>query len=98
MKVNDSSLNQTAASQLGKAGGAQGVSSGGAKKSGGAHSNQTDQVQLSDFASRLTKAAGADSPERTAHIASLAADYKAGRYKPNVAATSHGIVSDAISK
>jgi hypothetical protein len=39
----------------------------------------------------------AESPERVSRVEKLAADYKAGAYQPNAAATARGMVSDAIS-
>jgi anti-sigma28 factor (negative regulator of flagellin synthesis) len=97
MKVNESSLNQAAASQLGKTQQTAPVKPGGPAKSGEARSGQpSDQVQLSDLSSRLLQTSGAQSPNRSARVEQLSADYKAGRYQPNSQATSQRIVDDAI--
>jgi anti-sigma28 factor (negative regulator of flagellin synthesis) len=97
MKVNESSLNQAAASQLGKTQQPAAVKPGGPTKGGEAQPRQqSDQVQLSDFSSRLLQTSGAQSPSRAAKVEKLAADYQAGRYQPNSQATSQRIVDDAI--
>ncbi len=99
MKVGDSNLNNAAASQLGQARQTEAVAPGGAKKATGAQAqSQTDRVQLSNLSGQLLQLAGVDSPERAARVEQLAADFKAGRYQPNAAATSRGIVDDAMRK
>lgn len=98
MTVNESSLNQAAASQLGKAQGAEAVKPGGARKAGEvqAPQQQSDRVQLSDLSSRLVQMASMESPERVARVDKMAAEFKAGRYQPNSQATSAGIIQDAM--
>ncbi|MGO9093633.1 MAG: flagellar biosynthesis anti-sigma factor FlgM [Bryobacteraceae bacterium] len=97
MKVNESTLNQAAALQLGKTQQPVPVQPGGPAKSAGAQPGQpSDQVQLSDLSSRLLQSSGAQSSSRSARVEQLAADYKAGRYQPNSQATSQRMVDDAI--
>jgi anti-sigma28 factor (negative regulator of flagellin synthesis) len=97
MKVNETSLNQAAASQIGKTQPPAPVQPGGPPKAGQAQPRQpSDQVQLSDFSSRLLQTSEAQSPTRAARVDQLAADYQAGRYQPNSQATSRRIVDDAI--
>ena len=98
MRVNDTSLNSTAASQSTKAQEVQNSTSQAARKAAAGQSAQTDQVEISSFSTKVMQAASADSPERTAKVEKLAAEYKAGRYQPDSAATSRGIVNDAMLK
>lgn len=97
MKVNESSLNQAAASQLGKAREAEAVKPGGAKPVSGPQPQQeSDRVHLSDLTGRLVQMLSTDSPDRVARVDKLAADFKAGRYQPDSQATSRGIINDAM--
>ena len=55
----------------------------------------SDQVNLSSLASAI-QGAMSDSPERTAYLDSLAADFAAGAYQPDPQATASGIVDDTL--
>jgi hypothetical protein len=93
MKVNDPSLNQAAASRLGRAQEAETVAPGGGRKAGGAAAGaQTDQVQLSG----LLKALRAESSEREGRIERLAAQCRAGRLEFDVRQVSRRLVDDAL--
>jgi anti-sigma28 factor (negative regulator of flagellin synthesis) len=97
MKVHESSLNQAAASQLGKAREAEAVTLGGSKKSSEAQPRQeSDRVQLSELSGQLLATQSAESPQRATRVEKLAVDYRAGRYQPNSLETSRRIVDDAI--
>jgi anti-sigma28 factor (negative regulator of flagellin synthesis) len=99
MKVNESSLSQATATQLGKAREAEAVTPGGPKKGGETPLRQeSDHVQLSELSGRLLAIQNADSPQRAARVQKLAADYRAGRYQPDSRQTSRRIVDDAISR
>lgn len=54
-----------------------------------------DEVSLSSLASVL-QGALSDSPERTAYLNALSADYAAGTYQPDAQATAKAIVRDAL--
>jgi anti-sigma28 factor (negative regulator of flagellin synthesis) len=97
MKVNETSLNQAAASQLGKAREAEAAKAGGAKPASGPQPREeSDRVHLSDLTGRLVQMLSTDSPDRVARVDKLAADFKAGRYQPDSQATSRGIINDAM--
>lgn len=97
MKVNESSLNQAAASQLQKAREAEAVKPGGPKQGSATQPRQeSDRVHLSDLSGRLVQMLSTDSPDHVARVDKLAADFKAGRYQPDAQATSRGIVKDAM--
>lgn len=97
MKVYDSSLNQAAASQLGKAREAEAAQGAGAKKSGGAQgAADADQVQLSDLSARLVKIMETASAERASRIERLATEFRAGRYQADAREVSRRIVDDAL--
>ena len=96
MKIPDSNLNAvtTPSHQTGQVGG-----SGASGRTTGTARNEApdDRVQLSDLSETL-KSLAADSPEREARVAQLAAEYRAGRYQPDPQATSRGIIDDASSE
>jgi len=95
MKIPDPSLNPAAMSQLA---GTQQVHSTphGATKPGAAPgAMESDQVQLSDLSGRLVRMLSVDSPERAAWVEQLAAEFKAGNYRPDSAAVSRGIIAEA---
>ncbi len=96
MKVNDTTLNQAAASQIGKSQQVQSAPLDG-KKTGGSGKLDADQVQLSDLSGQLVRMLSTAFPERTAYVDKLAAQFKAGRYQPDSAATSRAMVAEAVS-
>ena len=99
MKVHESSLNQAAASQIGKSREAEAVTPGELKKGGVAQPGQdSDRVQLSELSGRLLECLNAESPQRAERLEKLAADYRARRYQPNSLETSRRIVDDAIGQ
>ena len=62
---------------------------------GAGKSGSGDEVNLSSLASAL-QGALTDSPERSAYIEQLSAEFSAGTYKPDAAATASGIIADAF--
>lgn len=98
MKVNESSLNQAAASHLGKARQTEAVTPGGPKKDGEAAAPLgSDRVQLSDLSGRLLKLLNTESPERAARFERLAAEVRSGRYEVDALAVSRRIIDDALT-
>lgn len=62
---------------------------------GASKSGASDEVNLSSLASAL-QGALSDSPERTAYLDRLAAEYASGAYNADPHATAKGIVGDAL--
>jgi hypothetical protein len=54
-------------------------------------------VELSSAAGRISHVLAATAAGRSHRIASVTADYQAGRYQPDAQATSHGLVSEALA-
>jgi len=57
----------------------------------------SDRLQLSTLATRI-QAEDVDSPERTAKLEKLAADYAAGRYQPDSDAISEKLIDEALGR
>ncbi len=62
-----------------------------------ASSGATDTFTLSSLSSAIN-AQSEDSPERSAKLEKLAKDVDAGRYKPDVQATTKKLIEDALSQ
>ena len=56
-----------------------------------------DRVEFSGTLGRLSRALAADGAGRAAKVRSLAAQYQSGNYRPDSAATSRNMVSEALS-
>lgn len=94
MRINELNTNGINGSQVERTQGAGGSAGRGNSRTGGSG----DRVQLSGLTSRLVQLAGAESPERTARVAQLAADFKSGGYRPNAAGTSRGLVEESLAR
>lgn len=97
MKINDS--NQLAASQSSAARLQQAAYSSGAARTQQPHdisSASGDNVHLSSLSASI-RAQNTESPDRSAHVARLAAAVQGGTYKVDAAAVSRGLVNDSIS-
>lgn len=95
MKINDYSHLATTQS-----GAARTQEIGSAHRSGNAQKGQSasgdgDQVQLSNLSASI-RAHNAESPDRTAHVARVAAAVQSGTYRVDAAAVSRGVINDAI--
>jgi anti-sigma28 factor (negative regulator of flagellin synthesis) len=66
-------------------------------KTGASSSSAGDRVELSQALGSLAKAMSADSARRTSQVASLAAQYQSGNYRPDSQATSRSMVSEALA-
>jgi anti-sigma28 factor (negative regulator of flagellin synthesis) len=99
MKIYDRNLTGTSASETGQAQEAQSLSRTGKTtsqiRSGLDGSN--DRVEFSGTLSQLSRALSAFESSRATRIQSLAAEYRSGNYKPDSAATSKGLVTEAMS-
>ncbi|HYZ87292.1 MAG TPA: flagellar biosynthesis anti-sigma factor FlgM [Bryobacteraceae bacterium] len=93
MKIQDSNVSNLTSTGVGKSAEVEGGARG--NRAGAAGAATSDQVSLSDLSSAI-RAAQSDSPERTAHLEKLSADFQTGRYKVDAQALSKAIVNDAI--
>lgn len=56
-----------------------------------------DRVELSSTLARLSGALAAHGSHRASRVQALAAQYQAGKYRPDSAATASGMVAEALS-
>ena len=66
-------------------------------RTGASSSSAGDRVELSQALGSLAKAMSADSASRASQVASLAAQYQSGNYRPDSQATSKSMVSEALA-
>ena len=92
MKINQSPLDSSGVSQLGKT---NGVGSGGVGKSGLTGPDR-DSIQLSDLSAHLMASANAGASNRAARVEQLSSDVRAGRYQVDPVELSRQLVSEAI--
>jgi anti-sigma28 factor (negative regulator of flagellin synthesis) len=92
MKINQSPLDPSGASQLGKT---TGVGSGGGDKSVLTRPDR-DRVQLSDLSARLLASGDAGASDRVARVQQLFSDVRAGRYQVDSRQLSSRLVDEAI--
>ena len=99
MRIYDTNLTGTSASETGRAQESQKPSRAGTGKTpaGGGLDRSTDRVEFSGTLSRLSRALTTFESSRASRIQTLAAEYQKGNYKADSLATSRGIVSDALS-
>jgi len=98
MKIYDQNLTGTSAAETGRAQETQNLNRAGTGKSptrGVDGSN--DSVEFSGTLSRLSRTLTTFEPIRASRIQALALEYQSGNQKPDSAATSKGLVSEAIS-
>jgi hypothetical protein len=98
MRIYDVNLTGPSATESGRAQETQRSDRAGGAKTGGAVANgNSDRVEFSSTLGRLSQALSADGSARASQVQSLAAQYESGNYRPNSAATSKGMVDDALS-
>ena len=99
MKIYDRNLTGTSAAETGRAQEAQNLSRAAADTSPtrGGVDGSTDRVEFSGTMSRLSRALAAFQSTRANRVQALAVEYQSGRYKPDPAATSKALVSEALS-
>ena len=78
-----------AASETGKTG-------SGAGRAGGAAGGSGDRVEFSGLMANLSRALGDVSASRTGRLDALKTQYQSGRYQPDLQATAHAMISDAL--
>ncbi len=99
MKIYDRNLTGTSASETGQAQETQSLNRTGKSTS---HTRQgvdgsNDRVEFSGTLGQLSRALTSFESSRAQRVQALAADYRNGNYKPDSAATSKGLVTDAMS-
>jgi anti-sigma28 factor (negative regulator of flagellin synthesis) len=98
MKINDRNLTGTSASETGRTQETQKPGRAGAGKSSTLSiDGSNDSVVFSGTLSRLSRTLTTFESSRTNRVQALAAQYQSGNYKPNSAAISKGMVSEAMS-
>jgi hypothetical protein len=99
MKIYDRNLTGTSAPETGRAQESQNLSRAGSGKSPtrGGVDGSNDRVEFSGTLSRLSRALTAFESTRASRVQALAVEYQNGKYKPDAAATSKGLVAEAIS-
>jgi hypothetical protein len=98
MRIQDRTLTGTSAAETARAQEAQNLSRAGTGKSptrGTDGSN--DSVEFSGTLSRLSRTLTTFNSTQASRVQALAAEYQSGNYRPDSAATSKGLVSEAIS-
>src|SRR5258707_1322909 len=99
MKIYDTNLTGTSASETGRAQETQKLNRAvtGKTPTRGGVDGSTDRVEFSGTLSRLSRALATFESSRAGRVQALAADYQKGNYKPDSVATSKGLVSEALS-
>ena len=109
MKIYDLNLTGTSATETGRAQESQKPSRAGTVKSsasgvfngsgasGSGISGSSDRVEFSGTLSRVSRSLAAFESSRANRVQALAAQYQNGTYKPDLAATSKGMVAEAMS-
>jgi len=97
MKIYDLNLTGGASSaETARAQEAQKLTQAGNSRAGGAGGSD-DRVEFSSTLGSLSKALSAYGSDRASRVAALAAQYQSGTYRADAAATSRGIVSEALA-
>ena len=98
MRISDRNLTGASAAETGRAQEAQNLSRAGTVKSPALGvDGSSDRVEFSGTMSQLSRALAAFQSTRANRVQALAVEYQSGRYKPDPAATSKGLVSEALS-
>jgi hypothetical protein len=99
MRIYDRNLTGTSAAESGQAQKTQNLSRAGSDTSpaSGGMDGSNDRVEFSGTMSRLSRALATFESTRANRVQALAVEYQSGKYKPDPAATSKGLVSEALS-
>jgi hypothetical protein len=95
MRVNDHNLTGAAAAEAGRTQESQRSGRGGG--AGATSGTGGDRVELSSTLGSLSRALEAHRSDRGAMVQELAAQYQSGRYRPDAAATSHAMITEALA-
>ena len=96
MRVNDRNALGSAAAETARAQETQKTGREESARSGKTDSSG-DRVELSSNLGRLSQAISSFTSQRAERVQSLAAEYQSGRYRPDAAATSRAMITDALS-
>src|SRR5579872_7429932 len=99
MRVDDRNLTGVPAAESGPTQQTQRTGRQGSSQSssGSTNGNNGDQVELSSTLGSLSRAMSAFGGDRQDRIGELSAQYQNGTYQPNSAATSQGLISEALA-
>src|SRR5437016_12630793 len=97
MKIYDNNLGGAAAAETHRNQDIQQADRGSAGKSSAAGAAAQDRVELSGTLERLSRALSSPDTDRASRVHSLRAEYQNGSYRTNSAATSRGIVGEALA-
>ncbi len=96
MRVNDANTAGSAATELGRTQDVQKPESTSTAQSGNSDSSG-DRVEFSSTLGQLSQAISSQDTQRSSRVQAVAAAYQNGTYRPNPAAISSAMVSDALS-
>ena len=97
MRIYDRNLTGAAGTEAGRTQEAQRPenTAGGSRTTAGSH--HEDRVEFSQSLGRVSQALARDASGRAAKLQALTASYQNGTYRPDAAAVSRAMVSDALS-
>jgi anti-sigma28 factor (negative regulator of flagellin synthesis) len=96
MRVTEHNTTGTSAAEAGRPEEAH-RSDSGAQSRAATSKSGSDRVELSSTSASVSRSMAAHRSERDAKVHELAAQYQTGRYRPDSAATSRGMVSEAMA-
>jgi anti-sigma28 factor (negative regulator of flagellin synthesis) len=96
MKIYDRNLSGTSAAETGRAQESQNAGSAGGKGARGTGGSD-DRVEFSGTLNQLSRALTTYEGSRSSRVAALTAAYQGGTYRTDSAATSKGLVAEAMS-
>ena|SRR5450631_968818 len=99
MKIYDSNLIGSSPTETGRAQESQNVSRAGTAKTPASRTidGASDRVEFSGTMSRLSRTLATFESARATHVQALAGQYQSGTYQPDSAATSRGMITEAVS-
>ena len=97
MRIYDTNLTGASAAETGRAQELQRVEQGGSTRTSGANSGEgSDRVEFSGGLGKLSQTLSSFKQDRAAHIQALEAQYQSGKYRPDSAAISRRMVTEAL--
>jgi hypothetical protein len=99
MKIYDRNLAGTSGAEAGKTQESQNLSRAGTGTSAarGGADRSTDRVEFSGTLGQLSRALGTFESNRATRVQALAVEYQSGSYRADSAATSRGLITEAMS-
>ena len=98
MRVNDGNTLGRSTAETGRTPETQKVERGESTRTNAAGgTGGADRVELSSTLGRLSQAISIYADQRASRVEALAAEYQSGRYVPDAAATSRGLIAEALS-